>query len=407
MRLRRRIQIAALVASASLLALVAGPLSGASSQTVGAPPSTDTGDKPKSPLTGDGMWIWYVNRSSHGRVGKIASRAHRYGIETVLIKSGDGTKYWSQFSAGLVSALHARGLNVCAWQFIYGSNPVKEAQVGARAVSNGADCLVLDVEGQYEGKYVQASTYMETLRSMIGNDYPLGLASFPYVDYHPALPFSVFLGPNGAQYNIPQLYWKDIGTTVDTGYVHTWVWNRIYQRPIDPLGQVYNHPKAGQIRRFRALALSHGFDGVSWWDWQEARSRQWKAISAPVAPAATTPYPSFPFLHLGSKGDFVAWAQQLLAGGGYTVPINGYFQGPTQGAVSQFQAANGLTVSGNLDVPTWTVLIQNQPLPVTWTSGGAVATPSAAGSRGPVALKPPKSAKLPAVRDEIPPPAKR
>ena len=93
---------------------------------------------------------------------------------------------------------------------------------------------------------------MSTLRSIVGPDYPLGLASFPYVDYHPALPYSVFLGPNGAQYNVPQLYWKDIGTTVDTGYIHTWVWNRIYRRPIDPLGQVYSRPKAGQIRRFRA-----------------------------------------------------------------------------------------------------------------------------------------------------------
>jgi hypothetical protein len=404
MRARLRRSLPLLIAAAAVLA--AGPLSGSSgAQTVGAPPSPDSSAKPKSPLTGDGMWIWYLSRSSHGNLGKIAGRAHRYGIETVLIKSGDGTKYWSQFSPAVVGALHSRGLNVCAWQFIYGTNPVKEAQIGARAVGAGADCLVLDVEGQYEGRYIQASTYMATLRSMIGNDYPLGLASFPYVDYHPALPYSVFLGPNGAQYNVPQLYWKDIGTTVDQGYIHTWVWNRIYQRPIDPLGQVYNRPKAGQIKRFRALALSHGFDGVSWWDWQEAGNRQWKAISTPVAPASTPPYPSYPFLHLGSKGDFVAWAQQLLAGAGYSLAINGYFQGQLQGIVSQFQASHGLTVSGNLDVPTWDVLLQNKPVAVTWTPGGAVA--ASTGSHGTVTLKPPRSAKLPAVRDEIPPPRGR
>ena len=123
----------------------------------------------------------------------------------------------------------------------------------------------------------------------VGPDYPLGLASFPYVDYHPALPYSVFLGPGGAQYNVPQLYWKDIGTTVDSGYIHTWVWNRIYGRQIDPLGQVYSRPKAGQIKRFRALAMSHGFDGVSWWDWQEAGKRQWKAVGQPISPASTGP----------------------------------------------------------------------------------------------------------------------
>ena len=275
--------------------------------------------------------------------------------------------------------------------------------MGAAAVANGADCLVLDVEGQYEGKYPQASYYMSSLRSQIGPDYPVGLASFPYVDYHPALPYSVFLGPGGAQYNVPQLYWKDIGTTVDQGYIHTWVWNRIYGRPIAPLGQVYNKPKAGQIRRFRALAMSHGFDGVSWWSWQSAGKRQWKAVGSPVSPAAAGPYPSYPFLHVGSKGDFVAWAQQLLAGGGYSVPINGYFQGPTQAAVYSFQANHGLPQTGNLDVSTWSLLVQNKPLAVTWTSGGAVA----AGSRHGVILHSPKSASLPPVRDEIPPARER
>jgi hypothetical protein len=404
MRFRRRRNLSLLLATGLVLALAAGPLSGgASSQTVGGTPDPEGAAKPKNPLAGDGMWIWYVSRSSHGKIGKIAKRAHARGIETVLIKSGDGTTYWNQFSSSLVSRLHARGLNVCAWQFIYGRKPGKEARVGAAAVDRGADCLVMDVEGQYEGRYPQASTYMSMLRSMVGADYPIGLASFPYVDYHPALPFSVFLGPGGAQYNVPQLYWKDIGTTVDTGFTHTWVWNRIYRRQIAPLGQVYNNPKAGQIKRFRALAAAHGFDGVSWWSWQSAGKRQWKAVGVPVSPAAVTPYPSYPLLRLGSKGDFVAWAQQLLAGAGYAAPITGYYQASTQAAVFSFQAAHGLPQTGNLDVPTWPVLLQGDPLPVRWTKGGAVA----AGAGGRLALPPPRSAKLPAVRDEIPPPAKR
>jgi hypothetical protein len=396
MRARLRRQILALIAVAALAMLAVGPLT-ASSQTGDA-----TADK--SPLAGNGMWIWYLSKSSHGKLGSISNKAHAHGIQTVLIKSGDGTGYWNQFTSGVVTGLHARGLNVCAWQFIYGDKPGKEAKVGAAAVARGADCLVLDVEGQYEGKYPQASYFMSSLRSMVGPDYPIGLASFPYVDYHPALPFSVFLGPGGAQYNLPQLYWKDIGTTVDNGYIHTWVWNRIYQRPIDPLGQVYNHPKAGQIKRFRALAMSHGFDGVSWWSWQSAGKRQWQAVGQPVSPAAAGPYPSYPFLRLGSKGDFVAWAQQLLAGGGYTVPVNGYYQGPTQAAVLSFQRAHGLPQTGNIDVPTWGPLLQNTPLPVRWVSGGGAVPAKASGQD---VLPPPKSAKLPAVRDEIPPPSER
>ena len=398
MRSRRRRHLSLLAATGLLAALAAGPLSGgAVSQT-----TVDTPEA-KNPLAGDGMWIWYLSRSSRGKLGAIAKKARANGIETVLIKSGDGTGYWRQFSGSVVRGLHARGLRVCAWQFIYGRKPGKEARVGAAAVARGADCLVLDVEGQYEGKYPQASVFISSLRSRIGPDYPLALASFPYVDYHPALPFSVFLGPGGAQYNVPQLYWKEIGTTVDRAYTHTWVWNRIYQRPILPLGQVYNNPKAGQIKRFRALAMSHGFEGVSWWSWQSARQRQWKAVRAPVAPASVGPYPSYPFLRPGSKGDFVAWAQQLLAGAGLSVPITGYYQGSTQAAVYAFQAANGLPQTGNLDVPTWNVLIQSKAVPVRWTKRGAVTSRSG----GPLTVPSPRSAKLPAVANEIPPASKR
>jgi peptidoglycan hydrolase-like protein with peptidoglycan-binding domain len=84
------------------------------------------------------------------------------------------------------------------------------------------------------------------------------------------------------------------------------------------------------------------------------------------------------------------------------VPVTGYYQASTQAAVYSFQAANGLPQTGNLDVPTWPVLLQHDPMPVRWTKGGAVA----AGSSG-VTLPPPRSAKLPAVRDEIPPPRLR
>ena len=85
---------------------------------------------------------------------------------------------------------------------------------------------------------------MERLRSLIGPRYPVALAAFPYVDFHPSFPYSVFLGPGGAQYNAPQMYWRDIGTSVAAVYAHTYSFNRIYQRPIFPLGQLYSQPAA-------------------------------------------------------------------------------------------------------------------------------------------------------------------
>jgi hypothetical protein len=181
---------------------------------------------PSPVFDGNGMWIWYLSASSGGDPAAIAAKARAHDVSTLFIKSGDGGHPWSQFSASTVTALKAQGLHVCAWQFVYGDDPAGEARVGAASVADGAECLVIDAESAYEGRYAQARRYMVALRSRIGLGFPVALTSFPYVDYHPALPYSVFLGPGGATYNLPQVYWKDIGTSVATALAHTYTDNR-------------------------------------------------------------------------------------------------------------------------------------------------------------------------------------
>ncbi|HEY3189421.1 MAG TPA: hypothetical protein VGJ70_18180, partial [Solirubrobacteraceae bacterium] len=101
------------------------------------------------PFAGTGMWIWQLSRSEHGDVGALASRARAAGVDTLIVKGAGGTTRWGQFSPALVRALHAQGLNVCVYHFLYGRRPVAEAAVSAQVVAAGADCLVVDVEGQY------------------------------------------------------------------------------------------------------------------------------------------------------------------------------------------------------------------------------------------------------------------
>ena len=293
------------------------------------------------------MWIWELSRAGHGDVSTIVRTARLYGVGTLLIKSGDGTNLWSQFSSSLVRALHASGLKVCAWQYVYGNHPSGEADVGAAAVHDGADCLIIDAESEYEGKYVSAETYIQRLRSQVGANYPLALAGFPYVDYHPGFPYSVFLGPGGAQYNAPQMYWKDIGTTTDAVFAHTYAYNMIYGRPIFPLGQVYSRPPARQIFRFRQLSRVYGAAGVSWWDWQEATSSAWTALSRPAGLlAGYQPYKLMAPIKKGAKGDLVVWAQEHLISAGYRLGVDGGFGGNTRQAVLSFQRARGLAADG-------------------------------------------------------------
>jgi hypothetical protein len=321
---------------------------------------------------GQGMWIWYVNQSDGGNVASIVAQAHAAGATTLFIKSSDGSSnYWSQFSPQLVAELHANGLKVCAWQYVYGTNPAGEANLGAEAVANGADCLVIDAEAEYEGHYAAAQTYITDLRAKIGAAYPLGLASFPYVSYHPSFPYSVFLGPNGAQYNAPQMYWKDIGVSVDTVYANTYIANRIYGRPIYPLGQTYGGVSASDLLRFREEASDYGATGLSFWDWQETPASGWSTLATPLAPlASVTPNTSYPELKSGGKGDQVLWMQEHLASAIPTQPTTGNFAAQTTANLKAFQSAHGIEPSGVTDGPTWAALLALPPVAVNWTGGG-------------------------------------
>ncbi len=325
-----------------------------------------------SPFQGLGQWIWYVSKSDGGSLDAIAARAHAAGVTTVFVKSSDGsTNFWSQFTPDLVAGLHQRGLHVCAWQYVYGTHPAGEALLGARAAAQ-ADCLVIDAESEYEGKYSSAQTYIQTLRAAIGPGYPVGLASFPYVDRHKSLPYSVFLGPIGAQFNLPQIYWHEIGVSPDVAMAHTYHENRVYARPIMPLGETYGGTPPADIFRFRQLSAAYGASGLSFWDWQETTANGWTALGASLtAPANAAVDGTVPVFSQGGTGDQVVWMQEHLAAAEPQTPTTGILDAATTAALTAFQAARGLPQSGTTDAATWTALLALTPVAVDWTANAA------------------------------------
>jgi peptidoglycan hydrolase-like protein with peptidoglycan-binding domain len=161
------------------------------------------------------------------------------------------------------------------------------------------------------------------------------------------------------------------------------------------------------VIRFRQLSRAYGAGGVSWWDWQESPTRDWKALGRPAPNLhgfqATAVLPTLAARggHGISAGDLVVWAQQYLYSAGWHVQIDGDFRSRTRTAVKQFQAAHGLTPSGVIDTPTWQALQRYPAAPVIWRArnGRTVAS----GARAGLYLPPPLSARLPARRYEIPP----
>jgi len=400
----------------ALVVLVAGLAAGggASAETGGAGQVEPGGNVSNSAFDRQGMWVWYVSRSEGGSIGAIVARAKRADVGTVYIKAADGGGAWSQFSKGLVQALHRGGLSVCAWQFVYGDAPVAEAKAAAAAVKKGADCFVIDAEADYEGKYASADRYVRALRARIGATFPVALAGFPYVDYHPSFPYSVFFGPGGATYNQPQMYWKTIGTSVRTVYEHTYLYNRIYGHPIYPIGQTYEAPGSASIRLFRRFAASYGGLAPSWWSWQETNGQEWGAVGADSALQPVAGYRMevvHPLLKKKSSGDMVVWAQEHLVAAGEEVPITGIFGRQTARAVRLFKEGHGLPANGVLDTDTWNALLAYTPVRPRWTAAGASTASTSAvvpGMREQVrSPRQPLSASLPAKAYELPPAPRR
>ncbi len=369
------------------------PANGASSGGAGptTDPSTSPADPPSpppapaagSPFDSRGMWIWELPRSSGGSISAIISKARHYGVGTLFIKSSDGRNLWSQFTSRRVAALRRAGLKVCAWQYVYGTYPDTEAALGAKAKALGAQCLVIDAEGEYEGKYAAAQRYIHVLRSKTGAAYPVALAGFPYNDYHPAYPLSVFLGPGAAQYNVPQMYWKAIGTSVDRVYSHTYRNNRPYGRAIAPLGQSYDRVPGRDIDRFRLLARSYRAKNVSWWDWQEARLSDFHEIARGLRSLkGFRPDNTYATLARGARGDLVVWAQQHLRTAGQALPVDGVYGSRTAAAVRAFRAAHGLRAGSTIDTPTWQSLLRFRAAAVRWSHApsGARSASAAGGS---------------------------
>jgi hypothetical protein len=363
-----------------------------------------------NPLDGRSMWIWYVSRSAGGSAAQIAAQARSAGVTNVIVKSGDGTGYWSQFSSRLVRSLHAGGLHVCAWQYVYGTYPAAEATIGADAVRAGADCLIIDAEAEYEGRYASAQVYVDDLRAAIGSRYPVGLASFPYIDYHPAFPYSVFLGPGGAQFNLPQMYWSDIGVSPETVFHHTYTYNRIYRRAIYPLGQLDNVGPT-EVELFRGLTVRYRARGISWWDWAWAGAAGlWGPLSGPYLAAGAVASLGFPSLGVGSAGDEVVWLQQHLARAIPGQRITGTFAAQTEGNLRAFQRRRHLAATGRTGPATWYALFRLAPVRVSWAAAaGAADRGGSRGARargrggGPAARgSAPASAELPARGYQIP-----
>jgi hypothetical protein len=234
-------------------------------------------------LQGKGIFIWKIAACENGDPNAIAALAQQANLSHVLLKIADGVgSYNFDYDHGIdllppvVQALHARGIQVWGWHYVYGNDPVGEANKAIQRLGQlNLDGYAIDAEGEYKepGKQDAARKYIDLLRSAYPS-LPISLCSYRFPSYHPQLPWKVFL--EKCDYNMPQVYWQSshnpgeqLNRTVSEFQAMT------PYRPILPVGSAYISgtwsPSKAEIQEFLQTAQKLNLAAASFWEWSNCR----------------------------------------------------------------------------------------------------------------------------------------
>ena len=109
-------------------------------------------------LEGKGWYIWKIRHCEGGDVEAIADMAVEAGLTHVLIKVANAT--WSynidpqtneDLVGTLVKELKSRDISVWGWQYVFGNDPIREADKAIQRVREFKfDGFVIDAEDEYK-----------------------------------------------------------------------------------------------------------------------------------------------------------------------------------------------------------------------------------------------------------------
>ena len=343
-----------------------------------------------TPFDRQGMWIWYVDQSEGGSIAGdrrprqaadgIGTRLHQVGrrrqlLEPVQLRPGRRPPRRRARRLRLAVRLRRQA----RWPRP-GSAPPRSRR--------GADCLVIDAEADYEGRYAAADLYIRALRARDRRRLPALARRLPLRRLPPGLPLLGLPRARRRPFNQPQMYWKAIGTSVRTVFEHTYLYNRLWGRPIYPIGQTYEDPGAGQVLRSSAASPP----ATAAWRRAGGTGRRptapsWGALGSTAAdrPGRLRPIVEHPLLKRGSHGDLVVWAQEhLVARRADAAPRHRRLrQADLARAVRSFQEAHGLAADGAIGTTTWSALLDAEPVRVRWAARPARGRTGIAGRSNP------------------------
>lgn len=233
-------------------------------------------------LIGKGMMIWKIPNCEGGNASAIARVAAASGFSHVLIKIANDTRPYNLDSSGrdlvppVVDALRAKGIEVWGWHYVYGYDPIGEANIAITQTRKYAlDGYVIDAEVEYKqaGREAVAKTFMSQLRKGLPST-PVALSSFRWPTYHVSFPYAAFL--EKCDLNMPQVYWMQAhNPDYDLKRcVREFKALRPF-RPIVPTGPAYGeggwYPSASEVKLFLDTARSLDLKAANFYSWDYSR----------------------------------------------------------------------------------------------------------------------------------------
>jgi len=231
-------------------------------------------------FSGKGMWIWKLWETENGDVAKIIQKLNSANVNWVTIKLGDGDSFWTtpNLTPERINQFHDAGIKVLGWQYVYGDDPVGEANVANQILDTGVDGFIINAEGEYEGRQDNAITYLENIR-IEHPDSSIAYSTFARVDSHEEFPYKEF--GRYCDFAMPQTYWKDRPTTPtnEVAEMHS-QWSDLYEswegteysssiKPIIPMGQSYSdlhgYCSGSEIIEFCDALYDYGYKKASIW----------------------------------------------------------------------------------------------------------------------------------------------
>lgn len=336
-------------------------------------------------LTGKGFFIWKIKDCQGGNAEQIASEAYNAGFSHVLIKIADGAYAYNWDTVNnvdrippVVAALRKYGIKVWGWHYVYGYNPVSEANKAISQVNKyNLDGYVIDAEGEFKqtGMDAVAKTFLSTLRTGLPN-FPVALCSYRWPSYHPQFPWKTFL--EKCDLNMPMVYWMgahNAGAQLKRCVQEFQTMTPI--RPIIPVGPAFSEagwtPTVADEVDFFNTVVALGLPAFNFFSWDECRRSLpdvWNAIAQMKMPGTTSDDGRWPqllieayncpnnslFVKLYDFNAIMVLAKKTIR----TMPnILTYFAGFRSSFPNSRYTLTGFTKHDNAFTLTWTAISSN------------------------------------------------